>query len=77
MQNYLQEIERITVSTENSVPAQRKAFNQVYSFSHLDFESQLHIWAGITKLKVKIYAICVFIGLVIFLQHEREYGQMA
>jgi len=44
MENYLQQIEQITSKAGNTVPLQRKAFNQGFSFSNLDFDAQLKIW---------------------------------
>ena len=44
MQKYLQEVEQTTAKTKKTVPLQRKAFKQGFSFSQLAFEQQLDIW---------------------------------
>lgn len=44
MKNHLKTIELITSKAGKTVPLQRKAFNQGFSFSNLDFKKQLDIW---------------------------------
>jgi len=49
MKKYLKEIEQITAKAGKTVPLQRKAFKQGFTFSHLSFKEKLDIWNFIWK----------------------------